>query len=212
MSRGLEANLVAQSKSAHVRLVLFVKLEFDSGTLYLHNGVGSYTFDSATWSGLGDFGDISSVKESGELAPYELELMLSGLDVTMANEVLTQNYFGRPVTLYIGAVDIAAGVVLGQLVGDPVEIWAGKMDVARMALGEENAIVVTCENEFSRLDKNNGRIMSDADLQNEYPGDLLLEYLHDMVDRRLVWRGQGSPGQLSDRTTPGNFDSYNFRG
>ena len=46
MSRDLAANTAAQYAASHVNPILFVKLEFNpstAGTIYLHNGLGTYT-------------------------------------------------------------------------------------------------------------------------------------------------------------------------
>ncbi len=80
MSRGFPTNTAAQLTSALVRPVTFAKIEFDAETLYLHNSLGSYVWDSQTWSGLGDFASISSVEEAIQVKPYALTLTLSGID------------------------------------------------------------------------------------------------------------------------------------
>lgn len=184
--RGLSTALVTAADSAHVRLLTFAKLELDSGTLYLHNGVGTYTWGSVDWLGLGDFGGVSAIEESEELSPFEVTLVLSGLDTSMMDEVMNQDYYLRPVTLYLGALNVGTGV----LVDDPDEVWSGFMDSASVTLGEDNAIALTCESEFAIFNKSNDRAFTDADLQSEYPGDLFFEFLASMIDAVIVWRGK----------------------
>jgi hypothetical protein len=193
MSRGI-APAVTNSviSERHIRLVTFAKIQLDSGTLYLHDSVGTFTWaDPVTgaqdWLGLGDFGGIGAVEESLTMSGYELNLVLSGLDATMLDEVINQNYQGRGVTIYLGALDLSNG----SLLATPNEIWAGAMDVGRVSLGsgDDNAIQITCESDFARLEDINGRTFTDADLQAEYTGDTFLQYLPAMEDARIVWRG-----------------------
>lgn len=184
--RGLSTNLITASESDVLKLVYFVKLELDSGTLYLHTGVGGYTWNSQTWLGLGDFGGISAIQEADEMKSFDITLILSGLDTDMMDEVLNQDYYLRPVTIFIGAVNIDSNVLLA----DPDEIWSGFMDVATATLGAENTINIQCENEFSVFNKSNGSAFSDADLQQDYNGDLFFEFLPSMTDSIIVWRGK----------------------
>lgn len=193
MSRGI-APAVTNSviSERHIRLVTFAKIQLDSGTLYLHDSVGTFTWadpvdGSQAWLGLGDFGGIGAVEENRTMSGYELNLILSGLDATMLDEVINQNYQGRGVTIYLGALDLSNG----SLLATPNEIWSGVMDVGRVSLGagDDNAIQITCESDFARLEDINGRTFTDADLQAEYTGDTFLQYLPAMEDARIVWRG-----------------------
>jgi len=206
--RGLSSALQAAADSDHVRLLMFVKLGLDSGTLYLHNGVGSLTWGSNAWLGVGDFGGISSIEESDQISPFEVTLTLSGLDQDMMDEVMLENYFLRPVSIYMGALNTATGALLA----DPDEIWSGFMDSASVTLGEENAIMLTCESEFALFDKSNDSAFSDADLQSKFAGDLFFEFLPSMADAVVVWRGErvttgtgnmpgGGRGQNGQRNT-----------
>jgi len=127
---------------------------------------------------------------------------LSGLDTALMDEVLNQNYYLRPVTIYLGALNLSTGA----LVATPDEIWQGFMDTADIAIGEENAIAVTCESELSMFERNNGRTFSDADLQDEYAGDLWFEYLPSMVNAKIQWRGEGNPEIFGEHYDQVPFD------
>lgn len=209
MSRGLAGALVTAAESNHIRPLIFVKLEFDSGTMYLHDGIGTFTWSdpddgSQDWLGLGDFGGISGVEESTELSPFEINLVLSGIDADNMDEVLNQQFYLRPVTVYMGALNVETGV----LVADPDEVWSGFMDKSAVTLGEENAIAVTCESELSMFERSNGRVYSDADLQAEYSGDLWFEYLPSMTNAKIIWRGKGDATNFGGPGDGSTYDPY----
>lgn len=197
MSRGLNSLLVAETTSDIVRLLFFVDLEFDSGTLYVHNGIGSITWGGNTYQGVGDFGAVEAVEETSDVSPVSLVLILSGLDVDLMDEVLGQDYYLRPIKLYIGAVSVA-----GALLADPDRIWSGKMDTAEVQVGQSNSIRLSCENDFILFERTNGRRYTDSDLQNEYPGDLFFEYIDEMVDKEVIW-GSKRVGVYGGRTGNG---------
>lgn len=194
MTRGLNSSLVSEITSDHVRLIWFVKMELDSGTLYMHDNIGKLNWGSQNWEGLGDFGSITGFQESEELSPFEITLSLSGIssdyisDEDFKNVVLTENFYMRPVTIYVGAKNPDTGV----LVADPDEVWAGFTDVGIISLGEENTVSIICENEFIIFTKSNGAVFSDADQQSRIQnGDKFFEFLTLMQDgsRKVVWGG-----------------------
>lgn len=201
MSRNLSTELITEIESDTIRFLLFVKLEFDSGTIYLHNGIGTLTWDSNDWLGVGDFGSIEQIQEGTELSPYSLVLLLSGLDASLMDEALNQDYYLRPVTLYFGSLDTSTGA----LVADPDELWSGKMDSADVALGAVNGIRLTCESDFAVFDQANNSRYSDAHQQRDYPGDLLFQYMEQMVDTVLVWGGKKLNITVAP---PGAFDQF----
>ena len=185
VDRNLDSNLVSELNSAHVRLTYFVKLGLDSGTLYLHDGLGIINWSSQNWGGLGDFGSIGPIEEGEAVSPYKVDLMLSGLDTSMMTEVLDNDYYLRPVTIYVGAKNLETGA----LVADPDEMWSGAIDKAQVTLGDQNAIVLSCESEFARFDQVNGATYSDADLQTRFSGDTFFQYLASMMDAVVIWAG-----------------------
>ncbi len=182
--RNLTASLVTESLQQHWINVVFVKLEFDSGDLFVHNGIGTYVWGGDTWLGVGDFGSIGTVEEGPHISPYELILVLSGLNTQVADEALNQDYYLRPITVYMGALDTT-----DTLVADPDEIWSGKIDQMDAVVGSANTITITCESDLAIFDKVNGKRFSDEALQGDFTGDLLLQYVDQMEDATIVWRG-----------------------
>ena len=199
LDRGLDAATTTAITAATVAPVTFVKLELDSGTLYLHNSIGTVTWDSQDWLGLGDFGGINSVQESNTLSAYEVEMVLSGLDSALMDEVLNQPYYLRPVTVYMGAFDTADFT----LVSDPTVLWEGAIDSARAVLGGSNSIVLSCESEFMALDKSNGALFSDSDLQKRYPGDKFLRWASATEDVEIRWGDSSFTTTGSPKPTTG---------
>ena len=63
MSRGFPVDVATALAQQHVAIVSFAKLEFPSGTVYLHNSLGTYTWGGQDWLGVGDLGSISQVEE-----------------------------------------------------------------------------------------------------------------------------------------------------
>lgn len=43
------------------------------------------------------------------------------------------------------------------------------------------------ESEWATGKKSNGKLYSDTQQQQDYPGDLFLEFLNDLINKKIVW-------------------------
>ena len=196
MSRGFPSNTAAALGSSLVRPITFAKIEFDAETLYLHNGLGSYVWGSETWTGLGDFASISSVEEAIQVKPYALTLTVSGIDTSINDfpeTALTLNYYLRPVTIYLGCVDVD-----DALIDDPTQIWAGHVDAMDVTVGAQgetgDLISMTCESELSKFDRSSSRRFTNEQLQADYSGDKLFSAMHLIEGAKVRWRNGNASG------------------
>ena len=76
-----------------------VKAEFDTDDIRVWTGNDDLTVDSETYTGAGSLLAISGVEEDLELKSSGLTISLSGMDTTVLNYALTENYQNRPITL-----------------------------------------------------------------------------------------------------------------
>lgn len=180
MSRLSSANAAAAA-AAIVRPVIFGKFEFDTGTLYMHTGLGTYSWGSQSWLGVGDLARVAPVEEAEDVSPIEFECELSFIDSTLASEVLSENFSGRSVTLYQGFLDS-----YGALVADPDIITQGIATTAPVAV-HAAIIRLVCTNYLANLSRSSGVLHSDASQQQIAPGDLFYEYSAEMVDKVIPW-------------------------
>lgn len=192
MSRGLDASNVSAVDDVVVRPVVFCEIKYDSptGTLYFHDNIGEITADdwdgtSRTWSGLGDFGSISQIEEGADISPYKVDLVLSGIDATIANAHLQDDTILRDVYLSIGFIGLDR-----EVLSDPHPMWYGKVDDVQLAVGAQSVIRVSCESHLAAFEKTNGRLQNDADHQSEFSGDLFYKYLPQMVEAKFRWGGK----------------------
>jgi len=188
VSRNFPSNVLTALAANHVATVTFAKLEFSSGTLYLHNSIGTYTWGSQNWLGTGDLGNVSAIEEGSGVSPYKITLSLSGIDSTISNAALTEDYYMRPVTLYLGALDAN-----DDLLANPTEVWAGFMDQLNVSLGADNdAIELTAESELAKFDRASNKRYTDSNQQAAHSGDLFFEYLQDIDGIKVRWGDRNS--------------------
>jgi hypothetical protein len=206
MSRGFPSDVLTALSSQHVALVTFAKLEFPSGTLYLHNSIGTYTWGGNDWLGTGDLGEISQIEEGAQISPYKLTLTLSGLDATISGAALTEDYYLQPVTVYLGALNAD-----DELIADPTVVWEGAMDQMEISVGAEggDAIVLTAESELARFDKASNLKYTDAQLQTDSAGSLGFEFMADIEGSKIRWGDANSDSVAGGPANPNIYDNIN---
>ena len=190
MSRGFPAAVSTALAQQNVAIVTFAKLEFPSGTVYLHNSLGSYTWGGHDWLGVGDLGSISQVEEGLDVSPYAITLTLSGLDATISGAALTEDYYLHGVTVYLGVLDTD-----DVLIDTPTQIWAGFMDQMNMTVGADggDAIQLVAESELSRFNKSLNLMYTNTAQQERSSGDLFFNFLHRIEGAKINW-GSRTPG------------------
>jgi hypothetical protein len=196
MSRGFPSNVLTALSAQHVVLVTFTKLEFPSGTLYLHNSIGTYTWGGQDWLGVGDLGEISQIEEGAEISPYKITLSLSGLDPDISGAALTEDYYLQPVTVYLGVLDAD-----DALLADPTVVFEGAMDQMTVSVGAEGGDVIslTAESELARFNKASNLKYTSAQLQDDFAGDLGFDLMADIDGAKLRW---GDPNASAIIGTP----------
>ena len=206
MSRGFPSDVLTALSSDHVALVTFAKLEFPSGTLHLHNSIGTYTWGGNDWLGTGDLGEISQLEEGAQISPYKITLSLSGLDATISGAALTEDYYLQPVTVYIGVLNAN-----DVLIADPTIVWEGAMDQMELSVGaaDGDVIVLTAESELARFDKASNLKYTDAQLQSDSAGSLGFEFMADIEGAKIRWGDPNSDAVAGGPANPNIYDNIN---
>ena len=206
MSRGFPSAVLTALSSDHVALVTFAKLEFPSGTIYLHNSIGTYTWGGNDWLGTGDLGEISQLEEGAEISPYKISLSLSGLDATISGAALTEDYYLQPVTVYLGVLNAN-----DVLIADPTIVWEGAMDQMELSVGaaDGDTIVLTAESELARFDKASNLKYTDAQLQSDSAGSLGFEFMADIEGAKIRWGDPNSDAVAGGPANPNIYDNIN---
>jgi hypothetical protein len=146
LSRFVSSDNAAESVKVSVTMCVLVDLDFASGHIRAHDGVGDITFGGNTFAGVGKFGSIDAVDESSEIIAKPLKLTLSGVDASLLDTATTENYQGRNATVYLGLLRHGSR----DLIADPEVIWEGLMDTMGVRLGKQSFIELNCEHRLRR--------------------------------------------------------------
>jgi hypothetical protein len=183
MSRGLEAAAETAIEQSVVAPVLFADLDFPSGHVRVHSGVGTITWGGYDWLGVGTFGDISGLTESAELERKTVTYTLRGVPNDLISVVLGENYQGRTDRVYIAFFNTTTY----QMVADPHLLHSGLMDVTAIKESSTCTITVTSESRIASWSRPVVRRYTDAEQQRRFPGDKGLEFISQAAQKEIVW-------------------------
>ena len=188
MARSLTAGMVTEVTGEKLEPILLVKLAFDSGDLNLHTGVGDLVFSGDTYTGLGDLISFSAIEETDSLQAVGLTGALSGVPSALVSIALAEDYMGRALTVWFGALDSS-----GDLIADPELVFAGLLDSMLIEdAGETATIAIQAENRLVRLEEARRRRYTAEDQAIDYPADKGLDFVTKLNDgREIVWEPGG---------------------
>jgi hypothetical protein len=174
------ANSVRAAESA-VYLVVLADLDFSSGAVRVHDGVGPLVFGGNTYQGIGTFGGIEVIEENIDTVARGVICTLSGIEASLISTVMTERYQGRTATFYLGLLTEQIAFV-----DTPEEIWSGRMDTMNITLSERQATIrLTCEHRLRREPQ--AARMTDEDLQLQHSGDTFFGLMAQIPLYKAAW-------------------------
>lgn len=182
MSRTVPAALLTALDGDEIEVFYAVDLAFDSGNMRLWTGYGDKTINSQTYTGTGNLLTIDGLEEASDLSARGTTLTLNGLDSTIINYALTEEYQGRLVTIYWG---------VGS---ETVEVFSGYMDKMTIQDTAERATIsLTVESRLIALERPNIRRYtreSHAGVRTAKGlsgSDTFFDWVTKLQDKQIVW-------------------------
>lgn len=191
MSRDLTGAMAAEVAKAQLAPVFFFEASFSGGYARAWNGVGPIVWDGKTWLGTGSLLGLGPVEETRELEETQCAVSLSGVDSTMVSLAYNDFSQGRPLTVWLGAMDVATGLIAD----DPARVFRGRMDnISDADDGETATITVTASSSISDPKRIRARYYTDQDQQRLFSGDRSFRFIPSLQDRNIYWGvREGSP-------------------
>lgn len=190
---------LAEIQAANVVPVFFVILGFGDSEpssggspLYICTGVGPITWNGQTWQGMGTLGSISAISEVNNITAQSITLTLNGIPNALISDALFFCNQSNPVTIYFGFMSVTNNVMPGTILGNPVMIFQGAMDVPTIAVGPEtSSISISCENALLRLNMASNRTYTTDDQFMDFPGDYGFTFVASLQDWNGDWGTSG---------------------
>jgi len=100
--QGIDTAISSRLGADAQQMFFAVKAEFDTDDIRVWSGTDDITVNSETYTGAGSLLGISGVEEDLELKSSGISISVSGMDSTILNYALTENYQNRPITVFLG--------------------------------------------------------------------------------------------------------------
>lgn len=185
--RGLTAAMESEVGETVLRPAVFVELEFSSGTTRLWSGYGELTWDSKTWTGATDLGQISEITETLDLKAVGMTLTLNGIPSELISVALQDEYRNKPCRIWLGMFNDNMA-----LLADPIRIFTGRMDTMTIQEnGQTSSIHLAVENRLIDLERPRVLRWTDQEQKQinttESSLDRALEYVPTLQEKEIVW-------------------------
>lgn len=193
------ANATAVTRS-HVPYVLFAAFDFVSGVIRVSSWDRDFSFSGNTYTGLGQFVGVGTIKESADLAPDRLEFSLSQVPTSTMSDTLTQAYFGRSASLYVGYLNES-----NALVGTPHLIWEGRMEQLRVRSEEGGSIInLVCQNRLILWNQTAAWLYTHEHQREFDPDDLFFDQVSSLPNKIAKWGDENvNTGRTGGGSRPG---------
>jgi hypothetical protein len=196
--QGLDASIVNRLGADEQALFFALKAEFDTDDILLWSGTDDLVIASETYTGAGNLLSISNTEDNLELKSNGLVITLSGMDATIVNYALTENYQNRPLTLFMGYVMGGTNEVAGTLT-----LFKGRM--TNLVIGdtpEGSTVTISAENRLVDLDRPSNLRYTKESQNFLHDGDTGFNRVASLQDKQINW-GKSSDtagkGGSSDR-------------
>lgn len=160
--------------------LLLVEMDFASGVVYAHTGVGDFVWNGHIFKGVGLLGKIADWQEGEQLQAYGITLELSGVDQASISISLTEHYQGRALKIWVAFLDENS-----ILAGDPVGPWRWRMDTMSGEFGKTATVTLNAESRMVEWEKPRTRRYTDADQRAEYPDDFGCEFVSAAAEKEI---------------------------
>jgi hypothetical protein len=186
--------VLAQVLAGQLRPAYFLEIAFLTETVWLWTGLGSITPPGPaygtttfpygkTFLGMGWMGSIRAVPAATDVIAQNVVLMLTGIPTELVTDAINAVRQNSLATLWLAVLDSN-----NQVIEDPVQVFAGSLDVPTLTEGAETSTLsITAENPLIDLNRAPNRRFTDVDQQIDYPGDTGFFQVQLLQDYDWVW-------------------------
>lgn len=153
MSRDTVASVTSAAAQNQFVYALLVEINsLTGGTLRACTGGRFVNTGTNSYSPIGNLGGMDAVQEDSDPFPRAVRLWLSAANTTQIQNVVTENLFNRPVSIYRCFLNDQGYTV----VGTPQLLWKGKTNTTKMVTNDPqrgNYYEVECESRLKRTSR-----------------------------------------------------------
>jgi len=196
--QGLDASIVNRLGADEQALFFAVKAEFDTDDILVWSGTDDLVIGSDTYTGAGTLLSVSGSEDNTQLQSNGLVVAMSGMDSTVVNYALTENYQNRPITVLMGYVMGGTNEVAGTLT-----LFKGRM--TSLIINDDptgSTVTIDAENRLVDLDRPSNFRYTKESQNFLHSGDTGFDRVSSLQDKQIVWGSSNTgSGSINDSGT-----------
>ena len=208
---GINTHLENRLGQDDEQIFLALKAEFDTETIRVWNGTEDLSISSETYLGAGQLLSVQPAEESSDLSSAGMVVTLSGMDSTVLDLALTEEYQNRDITCFIGYLMGGSLEVAGTIV-----LFKGRMTSMTINDTPEGATIsIQAENRLIDLQRPSNLRNTKESQEFLHTGDLFFNQVASLQDKEIIWgrsnTSGGGGGGGGGNNTGGNHDRRNIQ-
>ena len=180
---GIDSSIADYLAADHQILFLAVKAEFDTETIRVWSGDYDLSISGDSYTGVGTLLNISNIEDTLELKSSGLTVALAGMDATVLNLALTENYQNRFITVFLGYLSGGTDTVVGTMT-----LFKGRMQ--SMAINDDpngSTITIDAENRLIDLDRPSNLRYTKESQKFIDSTDTCFNRVASLQDKEIIW-------------------------
>ena len=187
---GIDSAITNRLGADHQELFFALKAEFDTSDILVWTGKDDLVISSETYTGAGSLLSIGGVEDGRDLKSSGLNIALSGMDATVLDYALTENYQNRFLTLFMGYLMGGSNEVAGTIV-----LFKGRMTTLTISDDPNGATIsIDAENRLIDLDRPSNLRYTKESQEFLFTGDIGLDRVNQIQDKEIVWGRSSTSG------------------
>lgn len=188
MARSIHADTIAKVQESQIIPFFLVLIATNGGDVAVWNGYGDYVSSvsgsAVTYTGIGDFGNISPIQESQDLVARGVVLTLSGIPSANISTALSDIRQGYSARVFMGFFDDSTRVPINS----EFELWTGITDVPTISEGgDTSSISISCEHRLIDLERKRTRRYTAEDQARDDVTDLGMNQVASLQDFEVLF-------------------------
>jgi len=180
---GIDSSIADYLAADHQVLFLAVKAEFDTETIRVWSGDYDLSISGDSYTGVGTLLNISNIEDTLELKSSGLSVALAGMDATVLNLALTENYQNRFITVFLGYLSGGTDTVVGTMT-----LFKGRMQ--SMAINDDpngSTITIDAENRLIDLERPSNLRYTKESQKFIDSTDTCFNRVASLQDKEIIW-------------------------
>ena len=180
---GIDSTISDYLAADHQLLFLAVKAEFDTETIRVWTGDYDLSISGDSYTGVGTLLNISNIEDTLELKSSGLSVALAGMDATVLNLALTENYQNRFITVFLGYLSGGTDTVVGKMT-----LFKGRMQ--SMAINDDpsgSTITIDAENRLIDLERPSNLRYTKESQKFIDSTDTCFNRVASLQDKEIIW-------------------------